>query len=112
MFTIDVVEEDKYNELLIENGNIYTPLTQAPRYSFDNIYLSMYSWQITNLNGSSYPVIFLNILALESGYLANLILIWLIFVNVDLLKFKQASLEESLIKGNFDLKELEDFPGS
>ena len=39
MFTIDVVEEDKYNELLIKNGDIYTPLTQAPRYSFDNIYL-------------------------------------------------------------------------
>ena len=39
MFTIDVVEEDKYNELLIKNGDVYTPLTQAPKYSFNNIYL-------------------------------------------------------------------------
>ena len=39
MFTIEVVEEKKYNKVLIENGNIYTPLTQAPAYNFDNIYL-------------------------------------------------------------------------
>ena len=39
MYTIDVVEEDKYNELLIKNGDVYTPLTQAPKYSFNNIYL-------------------------------------------------------------------------
>ena len=39
MFTIEVVEEKKYNKVLIENGDIYTPLTQAPAYNFDNIYL-------------------------------------------------------------------------
>ena len=39
MFTIKVVEEDKYKELLKKNGDIYTPLTQAPGYNKSNIYL-------------------------------------------------------------------------
>ena len=39
MFEIKKVGVDKYKRLLFKNGNIHTPLTQAPGYSESNIYL-------------------------------------------------------------------------
>ncbi len=39
MFEIEKVGVDKYKRLLFKNGNIHTPLTQAPGYSESNIYL-------------------------------------------------------------------------
>ena len=39
MFTIKDVGVEKYKSLLIKNGNIHIPLTQAPGYSESNIYL-------------------------------------------------------------------------
>ena len=39
MFKIKDVGVEKYKDLLIKNGSIHTPLTQAPGYSESNIYL-------------------------------------------------------------------------
>ena len=39
MFKIKDVGVEKYKDLLIKNGSIHIPLTQAPGYSESNIYL-------------------------------------------------------------------------
>jgi len=39
MYVIKDIGVEKYKSLLIKNGNVHTPLTQAPGYSESNIYL-------------------------------------------------------------------------